>query len=116
VLWTYDLEGELWASPAVSGPLVFAASWGTHLHALALRSGDDVWAAPLPGPVTGSPVVAAGAVYVATETGELLVFDARSGRDVGRHRISHAAIQASPLPVGDALVVAAIDGQVRCLA
>lgn len=114
VLWTYDLEGELWASPAVTGPLVIAASWGTTLHALALKTGDDVWTAEMPGPVTATPVVAAGAVYVATETGELLVLDARSGRALGHHRVGHAAIQASPLPIGDAVVVAAIDGRVEC--
>jgi eukaryotic-like serine/threonine-protein kinase len=114
VIWTYDLEGEQWASPALTGPLLYAASWGTYLHALSLRTGDDVWSAPMPGPVTASPVVAAGAVYVATETGELLVFDARSGRALDQHRVSHAAVQASPLPVGDAVVVAAIDGQVHC--
>jgi eukaryotic-like serine/threonine-protein kinase len=113
VLWTYDLEGEIWASPAVSGPFLYAASWGSRLHALSLRSGDDLWNVALPGAVTASPVVAAGAVYVATETGELLVFDARSGRPLGHHRVSHAAIQASPLPAGDAIIVAAIDGQVH---
>ncbi|CAN5697203.1 serine/threonine-protein kinase [soil metagenome] len=113
VMWTYDLEGELWASPAVAGPFVYAASWGTKLHALSLRTGDDVWSVDMPGPVTASPVVASGAVYVATETGELLVFDARSGRALGRHLVSHAAIQASPLPIGDAVLVTAVDGQVH---
>jgi eukaryotic-like serine/threonine-protein kinase len=114
VLWTYDLDGELWASPAVSGPYVFAASWGPKLHALSLRSGDDVWQAAMPGPVTASPVVAAGVLYVATETGELVTLDARSGRPLSQTRVSHAAIQASPLPIDDAVVVAALDGQVHC--
>jgi eukaryotic-like serine/threonine-protein kinase len=115
VLWTYDLEGEQWASPAVWGPYVFAASWGKRIHALSTRTGDDVWSAPTPGPVTASPVVAVGTLYVVTETGELLTFDARSGRRFTEHRVSQAAIQASALPVHDAVIVAALDGTVHCL-
>ncbi len=114
VRWTYDLEGDLWAPPAVSGRQVFVASWGERLHALALRSGDDVWEQPLFAPVTAAPVVAAGAVYVATENGELFAFDAVGGRPLGRHQVAHAPIQASPLALGDAIVVAAIDGTVHC--
>ena len=114
VRWTYDVDGALWAPPAVAGPHVFVASWGERLHALALRSGDDVWERPLPSAVTAAPIVAAGVVYVATEGGELLAFDASSGRPTGRHTVAHAPIQASPLPLGDGLVVAAIDGTVHC--
>ncbi len=115
VRWTYDLEGALWAPPAVAGRNVYVASWGERLHALALRSGDDVWQQTLPAPVTAAPVVAAGVVYVATEGGDLLAFDAVGGRPLGRHQVARTPIQASPLPLGDALVVAAIDGTVHCL-
>lgn len=114
VRWTYDVDGALWAPPAVAGPHVFVASWGERLHALALRSGDDVWERRLPAAVTAAPIVAAGVVYVATEGGELLGFDASSGRPTGRHQVAHAPIQASPLPLGDGLVVAAVDGTVHC--
>ena len=115
VRWSYDLEGEVWAPPAVAGPHVFVASWGERLHALTLKSGDDVWDRPLGAPLTAAPVVAAGVVYAATEAGELLGFDAAGGRPIVRHQVTHGPIQASPLPIGDALVVAAIDGSVHCL-
>jgi eukaryotic-like serine/threonine-protein kinase len=32
-----------WGAPAVGGRHVYVASWGDRLHALSLRSGDDVW-------------------------------------------------------------------------
>lgn len=115
VRWSYDVEGELWAPPAVGGRYVFVASWGPRLHALLLRSGDDAWSAPLAHPVTAAPVIAGGTVYVATEGGELLAFDARSGTELARHRVAPGAVQASPLPIGDAVVVAALDGTVTCL-
>lgn len=115
VAWTYDVEGELWGPPAVGGRLVFVGSWGTQLHALALRSGDDVWSAKLAHPVTAAPVVAAGSLYLANEGGELLAFDLRSGRELARHRVAAGPVQASPLPYGDGLVVAALDGTVTYL-
>ncbi len=112
VLWTYDLEGELWATPVVWDQLVFAVSWGQTLHCLSLRSGDDVWTRDLPAPVTASPTLAAGTLYVTSEGGEVLAFDARSGRSLFHDRIANSAIQASALPVGERLLVAALDGTV----
>ena len=47
---------------------------------------------------------------VATEGGSLHVVDARSGAPLGVHRVSTAAIQASPLPLGAQVAVAALDG------
>ncbi len=115
VRWSYDVEGEAWAPPAVAERLVFLGSWGPRLHALHVRSGDDAWSVPLAHPVTAAPVVAGGVVYVANEGGELLAFDARTGAERARHRVASGAVQASPLPVGDALFVAALDGTVTCL-
>ncbi|MBX3143763.1 MAG: protein kinase [Trueperaceae bacterium] len=112
VAWSYDLEGEQWSTPVVWGQHLFAVSWGQRLHALAARSGDDLWARPLPAAVTATPVLAAGTLFLGTEGGDLLGFDARSGRSVFSDKVSNAAIQASPLPVGGRLFVAALDGRV----
>lgn len=112
VLWSYDLEGEQWSTPVVWREYVYVVSWGQRLHALSLKSGDDVWTRPLPAPVTATPVVAAGNLYVATEGGDLIVLDARSGRVLHTDKVANAAVQASPLPVGDGVVVAALDGTI----
>ena len=112
VAWTYDFEGDLWGGPAVADRRVFVASWSQTVRCLAAATGDDLWHAELDAPVTASPVVAGGSLLVATEGGTLHVFDARSGTPQGRHRISMSAIQASPLPAGDLILIAAIDGRV----
>ena len=112
VMWSYDLEGEQWSTPVIWREYVYVVSWGQRLHALALKSGDDVWTRPLPAPVTATPVIAAGNLYVATEGGDLIVLDARSGRVLHTDKVANAAVQASPLPLGDGVVVAALDGTI----
>ena len=113
VLWSYDMEGPLWASPLIWGPYVYSVSWAGVMRCLSLQTGDDIWAAPLGGRVTATPVLAGGVLYVVTETGELFVFDARSGQVLFREQVSQSPLQASPLVLGDTLFVAALDGTVR---
>lgn len=113
VLWSYDTEGQLWASPLAWEGYVFVASWAGVMRALSLRSGDDLWAFELGARVTATPVIAAGALYCATEAGELIVMDAREGKLLFRDRVSPGPVQASPVVVGDTVVVAALDGTVR---
>lgn len=115
VLWTYDLEGEQWGTPVVWQQYVYATSWGQRIHALAAATGDDVWTRPLPAAVTASPAMAAGALYVGTENGDVIALDARTGRVLHSRRVAAGSIQASPLPLGDAVFVAALDGTVVAL-
>ena len=110
--WTFDLEGELWATPLIWNDMVYAVSWGRRLHCLSLAGGDELWARDLPAAVTASPALAAGALYLGTESGELLAFDARSGQALFRDRVGSGPIQASPLPFGDVVLIAALDGTV----
>jgi serine/threonine-protein kinase len=112
VVWSYDLEGEQWTTPVVWQQYVIATSWGQRLHALSLRSGDDVWTRPLPAAVTATPVTAAGALYLATESGDLIALDARTGRVLFNDRVANSAIQASVLPLDESVYVAALDGTV----
>ncbi|CAA9581576.1 MAG: serine/threonine protein kinase [uncultured Truepera sp.] len=111
--WTYDMEGPLWASPLAWGPLVYSVSWAGVMRCLSLSSGDDVWAVPLGARVTATPILASGVLYVATETGELHALDARGGGRLFHDQVSASPVQASPLVLGDTLLVAALDGTVR---
>jgi outer membrane protein assembly factor BamB/serine/threonine-protein kinase RIO1 len=112
VLWSYDTAGEIFGSPAVWNGRVYLSSWSRTLRCLSLRNGEDIWEARNDNRVTASPVVASGTLYVASEHGELLAYDARSGSELWREQVSHSPIQASPLPIGDTLVIAALDGTV----
>ena len=113
VLWTYDMEAEIWASPVCWEQFVITVSWANVLRCLSLASGDDVWEQRLSDRVTATPIIAGGVVYVVTESGQLLAFDARSGKQLFHDVVTHGPIQASPMSLGDTLVVAAVDGTVQ---
>lgn len=123
ILWTYDLEDEVWASPALTrapaqpdgrGNLGIAilAGWGGTVRALRLTDGEDLWSHTLEGRVTASPVISAGMVFLASEVGELIALDARTGavRWVQRER---TGVQATPLAADGTLYVAFMDGILR---
>ena len=112
LLWTYDLEDELWAAPAVSGETVVVAGWGGRVRALNLRSGDDLWDRQLEGRITASPVIAGGQVYLATEAGELCTLALTTGAVTWRTR-EPVGIQATPLVSAGMLHVAFMDGTLK---
>lgn len=113
VKWTYDLEGQLWASPVCWRGHVYAAAWSDAVRCLALESGDDVWAHPVSARITATPVIAGGVLYLTTEAGDLLALDARTGQLLFEENVALSPIQTSPLVLGDTVVVAALDGTVK---
>jgi len=113
VLWTYDLEGDLWAAPIAWGKYVYAVSWNNVLHCLSLQTGDDIWEYNLKQEVTATPIIASGILYLATEAGNILAFDALSGKKIFEDKVSLAPIQANPMVIGNTLIVAALDGSLK---
>jgi eukaryotic-like serine/threonine-protein kinase len=112
LLWSYDLEDELWAAPAVSGETVILAGWGGRVRAVTLRGGDDLWEQQLEGRITASPVIAGGAVYLATEAGELCALALQTGAVIWSTR-EQVGIQATPLVSAGMLHVAFMDGTLK---
>ena len=117
LLWTYDVEDELWAAPAVSGDTVILAGWGAtglggRVRAVTLRGGDDLWERQLGGRVTASPVISGGQVYLATEAGELCALSLATGALVWQTREA-VGIQATPLVSAGTLYVAFMDGTLK---
>lgn len=127
ILWTYDLEDEVWASPALTraattaGPsdtgaarhgVVVLAGWGGVVRALRVQDGEDVWMHAMKGRVTASPVVSAGMVFIASEAGELTALDVRTGTP--RWAVQErSGVQATPLAADGTLYVAFMDGILR---
>lgn len=115
VLWSYDLEGKLWATPLIWQQRAYVVSWSGVVRCLQLRSGDDMWACDIGVPFTAAPVLAAGHLYAVTETGELVVLDAYSGKCCYREQVSSSPCQVSPVVLGGKVIVAASDGTLTAL-
>jgi eukaryotic-like serine/threonine-protein kinase len=113
VKWSYDLEGALWASPICWGKYVYAVSWSNVVRCLSLKTGDDIWEYDLQAQVTATPIIAAGVLYIVTESGQLVALEAQTGKVLFEDTMTLNAIQASPLVLGDTLIVAALDGTVK---
>ncbi|ADV66962.1 serine/threonine-protein kinase [Deinococcus maricopensis] len=112
LLWTYDVEGEVWASPATAEGLVVIAAWDGQVRALRVLDGEEVWTHRASGRVTASPVISDGHVFLATEDGELSALTLTRGQV--RWRALHpTGVQATPLVSDGALYVAFMDGTLR---
>ena len=111
-LWTYDLEDELWASPAADAERVYLATWGGQVRALGLREAEEVWSRQLEGRITASPVLSERTLYVASEAGEVLALSADSGETLWSARFE-AGVQTTPLVHQGALYVAFMNGSLR---
>jgi eukaryotic-like serine/threonine-protein kinase len=123
-LWTYDLEGEVWSSPALLGPAligsgqgsigssVILGSWSNTILCLNLETGDDRWNLKMQDRVTGSPITSKGTVYVTSEAGEVVAVRAKDGHELWRDEIG-VSIQGTPLAVDGRLIVASLDGRIR---
>ena len=78
-LWRAQLEGPLWAAPALGGDAVFVSDGRQGLVALEMATGRERWRLDLGG---GLRTAAAGKaeVFAATATGRVLACSADSGR------------------------------------
>lgn len=116
--WTYDLEGEVWASPVVTGDHAILANWTKDgagcLRCVSVTTGDDRWSVNLEGQITASPIVSSNVVYAVSELGELIGVALETGRVLWREFLP-CGVQGTPLVMnGGALYVPLMDGTVRC--
>ncbi|MER3444432.1 MAG: serine/threonine protein kinase, partial [Meiothermus sp.] len=109
VLWSFELEGEIWGPPALDAQRAYLSSWGGRLIAVDLKSGDERWSYPA-GKITGGLSLAGRHVFAATEEGRVLALEAATGRLV--FEVSGLGpVQAPPLPYRRSLFVANLAGK-----
>jgi eukaryotic-like serine/threonine-protein kinase len=109
VRWSYDLEGEIWSTPAADQHRVYAASWSGKLYALDISTGDEAWELKV-GKVTAGISLAGDTLYLATEGGQVLGIDTTTG-EVRFEATGLGPIQAPPLPYRNGLYVATLAGK-----
>lgn len=114
LLWTTDIGGQIWTTPAVAGGLVFVGHAGGELVALRERDGQIVWRFRTVEVVTASASVVGQFVVVGTLGGNLYVLKAADGSIVSRRKVD-GGIEVAPVSDGDRVYVATNRGSVICL-
>lgn len=109
VLWSFELEGEIWGPPALDHQRAYLSSWGGRLIAVDLQSGEECWSYPA-GKITAGLSLAGGHVFAATEEGRVLALEASSGRLIFEAS-GLSPVQAPPLPYRASLYVASLEGK-----
>ena len=107
--WRFDTGGEVYASPAVAGGIVYVTSKSGFLYAVDAGTGEQRWRVQLGDYVVrSSPAVVDGVVYVGGGF-HLIAVDAATGQERWRFPMRYAG-QASPTVVGGTIYVASQEG------
>ena len=81
VIWQYDTEDTLWASPCLNDDTLYIASYDKKLYAIDVASGDLKWEDPFTanGPIVATPIYDNGVIYIGSLDRGIYAVDAASG-------------------------------------
>jgi outer membrane protein assembly factor BamB len=114
ILWRYggrDVAGPFFASPAVAGDTVLAASRDHKLHAVERRTGTARWTFSARGEIDASPVVCGDRAVFSSADGRVYIVKLADGSRVWSYEIG-TPLSATPAVAANLIVVAADDGRV----
>ena len=82
VEWTYQSEGPISSSPAVTDEAVYVSTDDRRIVALDRRTGLPLWEYPAEAPTDSSPAVAGDLLYVALREGRFVALDRFNGTEI----------------------------------
>ncbi len=92
-LWTFQTQGAVWASPAISKGVVYVGSDDNNFYAVDTASGKLAWKFATAGLVRGRPAVVENSVYFASDDGYLYALDIKSGSLTWKLDIGNAGVK-----------------------
>jgi outer membrane protein assembly factor BamB len=113
VRWRVLLGGSTKSTPAVWGDLVLVGADDGGLYALGRRRGRVRWSVQTGGDVLGGPLVLGDRAYVGSGDGKL--YEVSASGEVTRTFDAGAPIYSSPVPGGEAIMVATTAGTVHAV-
>ncbi len=114
VLWQHKFQGEITGAPTVIGGLVLAGSWDASVAALDIHSGSLVWHHRGDSAVAGSVAVDGEIAVWGHDDGQLVAANLTDGEIIWTMRVGSGTRAAPALPP-DRMLVACLDGALRCL-
>ena len=114
LLWKYNTGGEVYASPAVVGGVVYVGSNDGNVYALNATSGIKLWNFATSNIIFSSPAVVGGVVYVGSDDDYVYALNATSGIKLWSYSTGNA-VESSPAVVGGVVYVGSYGGNVYAL-
>ncbi len=116
-VWTATAEDWIWGAPLYTAETVYYTDLQGNVYAVEADTGEPIWAQKVTGSVQAAPVLVDGVLYIASTDpssveipqGYLTAFNAADGSPAWDAEVQvEAPIHATPVVVGDSLVVAVI--------
>lgn len=80
ILWEFETNATIWATPVLNENKLFVASQDHHLYAVNSRTGDMIWDTDLGASAVSSPIYAEdGTLYIGTFGSQVFAIDSESG-------------------------------------
>ncbi|MCX7700263.1 MAG: PQQ-binding-like beta-propeller repeat protein [Gemmataceae bacterium] len=116
-LWQFQTgkgEDSIDAAPVVVGRTVFVAAQDSHLYALDLENGAEIWRFKAPAPLKTSPAVHDDRVYFGDVDGNFFCVEAAGGKEVWKFKADGEVASGTAL-AGDRILFGCGDESLYCL-
>ncbi|CAN5241761.1 hypothetical protein BH09SUM1_BH09SUM1_22200 [soil metagenome] len=115
-IWRTALGGGVKGKPLLDGKNLIVGVNNETLQAVNTLTGKVMWKTETPGEVLGSPVRDGAEILVATAEGYVLAVDPKSGKELRRAQVpTKLPLYASPLVVGDTIIIGGADADLFAL-
>ncbi len=115
LLWQYDTDESVYATPFTNGKLLFVGTIHRGLLAFDLHSGRLKWSLPCQTPVLAEGVTSGNDLYIGLGSDGFACVEASSGRVKWLNSSMTAFMQAKPVLTGDDVLFGAWDTNLYCL-
>ena len=85
LLWSYQTNGRIYTTPAVSNGIVYIGNDAGTFYALNLTDGTQIWNVSLGAQIRASAAVEKGIVYIGQNNGTFFALDASDGHQIWNH-------------------------------
>jgi len=113
-MWDFATGDRVWATPIVSGDVVYIASLDHHLYAVDVQTGDELWSLEFEGALSATPVLSGERLWIGDFTSMLHEVDLTRGEVVWEYEALDW-LWATPLLDGSTLYFSDVSGHVYAL-
>jgi outer membrane protein assembly factor BamB len=113
-IWDFATGDRVWATPVVSGDVVYIASLDHHLYAVDVQTGEELWSLEFEGALSATPVLSGERLWIGDFTSKLHEINLATGEVVWEYEALDW-LWATPLLDGSTLYFSDVSGHVYAL-